>query len=98
MDFKHVKTMATDWSIVNYYEIPKQLRFTATWWYGGGWIDNIPRTEIKQTAHYVAIVRRRCDGSFLNFDILDEEWVTIRGEHCKGIPKYLEIYYQLVGG
>ena len=91
MDFKHVKTMATDWSIVNYYEIPKQLRFTAIWWYGGGWIDSVPRTEVKQTAQYVSVVRRRCDGSFFTFDVLDEEWVTIRGKHCKGIPVFANL-------
>ena len=98
MDFKHIKTVATDWSIINYYEIPKELRFTAAWYYGGGWIDNVPKTEVKQTAHYASITRRRCDGSFSSFNVLDEEWVTIRGKHCKEIPNYLKIYDDLVGG
>ena len=43
MNFKHIKTTATDWSIINYYEIPSDMRFTTHWTYGGGWIDRVPR-------------------------------------------------------
>ena len=81
MNYIHIKTVATDWAICNYYEIPNQLRFIATWWYGGGWIDRIPRTEVKQVARYAKVTKRRSDGSFFCFDILDEEWATIRGKH-----------------
>lgn len=98
VNYTHIKTVATDWAICNYYEIPNQLRFIATWWYGGGWIDRIPRTEVKQVARYAKVTKRRSDGSFFCFDILDEEWATIRGKHCKGIPQYLKIYNDLVGG
>ena len=92
MDYKHIKTVATGWSICNYYEIPENKRFTATWSYGGGWLDKIPKTEVKQTAKYVVVVKRRSDLSFFDFQVLDEDFVTIRGKHCKDISKYLEIY------
>ena len=98
MGYIHIKTIATDWSICNYYEIPAQLRFSTSWEYGGGWIDNIPKTEVKQTAHYVKVTRRRNDHSFFSFDVLDQDWTTIRGKHCKGIPNYIKIYNDFVGG
>lgn len=98
MKYTHIKTVATDWSICHYYEIPSELQFTTTWSYGGGWIDKIPKTEVKQTACYAKITMRRSDGSFFSFDVLDENWTTIRGKHCKGISNYLKIYNELVGG
>ena len=98
MKYTHIKTIATDWAVCDYYEIPSQLQFTATWTYGGGWIDNVPKTEVKQTACYAKVTRRRSNGSYFCFDILDKEWVTMRGKHCKGSPNYLRIYNDLVGG
>ena len=98
MGYVHIKTVATDWAICNYYEIPKELKFTVSWSYGGGWIDKIPKTDVKQVACYVKITRRRSDGTYFSFDILDKEWTTIRGKHCKGILDYLRIYNDLVGG
>lgn len=98
MNYTHIKTVATDWAVCHYYEIPKQLRFVATWVYGGGWIDRTPRTEVKQVARYAKVTLRRSDKSYFSFDVLDEEWATIRGKHCKGIPAYLKIYNDLVGG
>jgi len=98
MTYTNIRTTATDWSIVNYYKIPDELRFTVTWEYGGAWIDTVPRTQVKQTACYAKVVRRRSDGSFFDFEVLDEEWVTIRGKHCKGIRNYIKIYYDLAGG
>lgn len=98
MKYIHIKTIATDLVICNYYMIPSELQFTATWSYGGGWIDQTPKTEVKQTACYAKVTRRRNDGSYFSFDILDENWVTIRGKHCKATPNYLQIYNDLVGG
>jgi hypothetical protein len=98
MKYTHIKTIATDWCVCHYYEIPSELKFTATWQYGGGWIDKIPKTKVKQTACYVKITLRRSDKSFFSFDILDKEWTTIRGKNCKGIPNYLKIYNDLIGG
>lgn len=91
MNFEHIGTMATDWSIVHYYKIPSNLQFTTRWKYGGGWIDRMPTTEVKQKACQVAVVRRRSDNSVFNVQVLDEEGVTIRGKHCKGIASYINI-------
>lgn len=98
MKYNHIKTVATDWAICDYYEIPNPLRFIATWVYGGGWLDNVPKTEVKQTACYAKVTRRRSDNSYFSFDVLDEEWATIRGKHCRGVSNYLKIYNDLVGG
>ena len=91
MQFEHVRTMATYWSVIDYYKIPSYLKFTVKWIYGGGWFDRTPEMEVKQTAYQVAVVRRRSDGSFFDCQILDEEGVTIRGKHCRGIQNYLTI-------
>ena len=91
MDFECFRTMATDWSIVIYYKIPPSLQFTVQWIYGGGWFDRMPATEVKQRASQVAVVRRRDDNTFFDVQILDEEGVTIRGKHCRGIPQYTAI-------
>ena len=91
MNFEHIRTMATDWSIVNYYKIPSSLQFIVQWTYGGGWCDRMPETEVKQKASQVAVTRRRSDNSFFNVQVLDEKGVTIRGKHCRGISKYTDI-------
>lgn len=91
MTFEHVRTMATDWSIVRYYKIPPHLQFAVRWTYGGGWFDRTPITEVKQKACQVAVVYRRSDNSIFDVQALDEEGVTIRGKHCKGIDKYSDI-------
>ena len=91
MEFEYFRTMATDWSIVNYYKIPSSLRFTVQWTYGGGWFDRMPATEVKQKATQVAVVRRRSDNSFFDVQVLDEDGVTIRGKHCRGISTYTDI-------
>lgn len=91
MDFKYVRTMATGWSIVNYYKIPPSLQFTVQWTYGGGWFDRMSATEVKQRASQVVVVRRRDDNTFFDVQILDEEGITIRGKHCRGISTYTDI-------
>lgn len=91
MTFEHVRTMATDWSIVHYYKIPPSLQFIVQWTYGGSWFDKMPKTEVKQRACEVAVVHRRSDNSIFDVQVLDEEGVTIRGKHCRGISKYSDI-------
>lgn len=95
MKFEHFKTTATDWAVINYYKIPSSLQFTVTWTYsctdGCGLFDIPPVTAVKQKACQVEVVRRRSDYSFFDVQVLDEEGVTIRGKHCKGISKYIDI-------
>lgn len=91
MEFKHVRTISTDWSVVDYYKIPTHLQFTVSWTYGGGLFDRTPVMEVKQKACQVKVVRRRSDNSFFDVQILDEEGATIRGKHCRGISKYINI-------
>lgn len=91
VNFEHFRTMVTDWSIVHYYKIPKNLQFVSTWEFGGGWIDRVPKTEVKQKACQVAVVHRRSDNSVFDVQILDEDGVTIRGKHCRGIVSYTNI-------
>ena len=98
MNYINIRTTATDWAIINYYKIPDDMKFTVTWKYGGDWIDRTPQTQVTQTACYAKVVYRRKDHTFFDFDILDEDWATIRGKHCKGIRNYIQIYYNLVGG
>ena len=91
MNFEHIRTMATDWSIVHYYNIPTNLQFTIRWTYGGGWFDKMKKTEVKQRASQVAVIRRRNDNSLFDVQVLDEDGVTIRGKHCRGISTYTDI-------
>ena len=91
MNFKHIKTTATDWSIINCYEIPSDMRFTTHWTYGGGWIDRAPKTDVTQKARYVSVTHRRSDNSVFDCQVLDEDGVTIRGKHCRGNDSYLKI-------
>ena len=91
MNFEHIRTMATDWSIVHYYKIPPSLQFTVQWTYGGGWFDKMPETEVKQKATQVAVTRRRSDNSFFDVQVLDEEGIIIRGKHCRGVSNYTDI-------
>lgn len=98
LGYRCAETIGTDWCIVDYYIIPESLRFTVTWEYGGGWADHVPKTTVKQTAYYVKIVRRRSDLSFFDFQILEKDFTTIRGKHCRGIRGYKNIYKDFVPG
>lgn len=95
--FEHFKTTATDWAVINYYKIPLSLQFTVVWKHDdklphdSGWFVRPPVIEVKQKACQVKVVRRRSDNSFFDVQVLDEEGVTIRGKHCKGISKYIDI-------
>lgn len=91
-NYEHIKTIATDWSLIDYFKLPKELQFTVTARYVLGWPYNFYTEEVKQKACYVKIVRRRDDKSFFDFDVLDNEFTTIRGKFCKGISQYLKIY------
>lgn len=91
MSFEHIRTIATDWSIIHFYKIPTSLQFTVQWTYGGTWFENMLKTEVKQKACEVAVVYRRSDNSIFDVQILDEEGVTIRGKHCRGVSNYIDI-------
>lgn len=105
MNYEHIKTVATDWSVSNYYKLPNNRKFTVGWNYS---VDNYdfnhtPHHYAKETktvmqnACYAVVTTRRDDGSFFTFDVLDENMVTIRGKHCKGNSMYMQIYNELVG-
>ena len=92
MKYQLLNTVATNFAICDYYKIPC---FEVKWNYGGGYFDTMPKTEVVQKACQAVVKKRRSDGSFFDFAIIDEEGCTIRGKHCKDIPQYLEIYNNL---
>ena len=85
------KSWTTGWSVVRIYRIPENLRFTVSWTYETGWPFDYQLHTVKQRATYARVVLHN-DGSFFSFDVLDEDEVTIRGKHCRGVDKYIEIY------
>lgn len=105
MHYEHIGSMATDWSVVNYYKLPENRKFKVEWSYieekynfhATPFICNRIQVVVKQTACYAVVTTRRSDGTFFNFDVLDEDMVTIRGKHCKGNAIYLQIYNELLG-
>ena len=105
MSYEYIKTVATDWSISNYYKLSDNRKFSVKWDYSEDKydFDHTPYRYAKetktvtQTACYVVVTTRRNDGSFFTFDVLDEDMVTIRGKHCKGNSMYMQIYNELVG-
>lgn len=92
MHFELTSMTVTDWAVIRYYNIPPHLQFTVEWTYKDGfWFEPTLTTKVKQTAKQVKVVHRRSDGSLFDIQVLDEEGVTIRGKHCRGVSQYINI-------
>lgn len=105
MNYELIKTIATDWSIIRYYKLPDDRKFTVKWSYSeekcdfnvSPYLYFINTVHVTQTACYVVVVTYRKTGTFFTFDVLDEDMVTIRGKHCKGNLMYTQIYKEMRG-
>lgn len=105
MNYELIRTIATDWSIIRYYKLPDDRKFTVNWSYSEEKYDfnTTPFTchkniiHVTQTAYYAVVVTYRQTGTFFTFDVLDEDMVTIRGKHCKGSLMYNQIYKEMRG-
>ena len=92
MHFELTSMTVTDWAVIRYYNIPTHLQFTVEWEYKSGfWFEATPITKVKQKAKQVKVVHRRSDNTFFDVQVLDENGVTIRGKHCRGVPQYINI-------
>lgn len=83
MDF--VKEISTNWSIINYFKIPENMRFMVTNEVSFYKLDEnnhltTVRQQYAQKATYVSLTKRKSDKSLFNIQILDEDFTTIRGK------------------
>lgn len=106
MKYEHIHSIATDWCLQRYYKLPHDMQFSVEWQYSEDKYDfnykpfryKRETTTVNQKACYAVVTIHRSDGSFFNFQLLDEDMVTIRGKHCKGNAIYMQIYNELVRG
>jgi len=81
---KCVASYSTDWSLVEFFEIPAAYKFTCKWCYtvesyAGNRLYKYPETrEVVQTATYVSVTTLKKDGSIYEIKVCDKDRVEIQ--------------------
>lgn len=91
-----VKSISTDWSVIDYFKIPFAYSFECEWEYtvqsyAGNRLYKYPETrKVTQKAAYVSVTRLKSDNSIHEIKVCDEDKVEIcrKNLHGENLIKY----------